>query len=357
MQLEWVRVMSKKRRSSTTIFDIAEEAGVSASTVSRVLNNSMPVDPAKKAAVLKAVKSLNYKPNLAAQELGRGRTMTIGILVPQSASIFYNTIVDGIEQSLQKTPYRSLVASSNFDPEEERKLLDLLVARKVDGIITLWNQLDENYLLEIAKDIPLISIGRQLNGLEKQCLLVSNELGAYQVTKYLIERGHTRIAHITGALRVPDSLQRLDGYKQALHEAGLEPDPQLIVEGNFEEQSGLFGVGVLFARGVRFTALFAGNDMMAMGARLGFYRHGLRVPDDVSLVGFDDQPGSSYTIPPLTTVRQPMTEMGTAAAQAVLDLIEGQEPDLPILTTELLIRESVATIVRTDYNTKIYTPI
>lgn len=347
--------MSKKRRNSTTIFDIAHEAGVSPSTVSRVLNNSMPVDPAKRAAVMLAVQSLNFKPNLVAQELGRGRTMTIGILIPQSASIFYNTIINGIEQGLQQTPYRSLVASSNFRPEEERKLLDLLVARRVDAIITLWNQVEESYLLEVAKEVPLISIGRNLPGLEPQCLLVSNVVGAYQATRYLIERGHTRIAHITGALNVPDGFQRLEGYKQALREAGLEPDPQLIVEGDFEEQSGLFGVGVLFTRGVRFTALFAGNDMMAMGARLGFYRHGIRVPDDMSLVGFDDQPGSAYTIPPLTTVRQPLTEIGIAASQAALNLIENQAPGLPILTTELLIRESVATVVRNDFNYKIFT--
>jgi LacI family transcriptional regulator len=348
--------MSKKRRNSTTIFDIANEAGVSASTVSRVLNNSMPVDPAKRAAVLKAVQNLNFKPNLVAQELGRGRTMTIGILIPQSASIFYNTIINGIEQGLELTPYRSLVASSNYRLEEERKLLDLLVARRVDAIVTLWNQVDETYLLEIAKEIPLISIGRKLSGLEKQCLVVSNFQGAYQATRYLIERGHTRIAHITGALNVPDGMQRFEGYKQALRDAGLEPDPQLIVEGDFEEQSGLFGVGVLFTRGVRFTALFAGNDMMAMGARLGFYRHGMRVPDDISIVGYDDQPGSAYTIPPLTTVRQPLTEIGIAAAQAALNLIENQEPNLPVLHTELLIRESVATVVRNDFNYKVYSP-
>ncbi|MBN9389251.1 MAG: LacI family DNA-binding transcriptional regulator [Chloroflexi bacterium] len=348
--------MSKKRRNSITIFDIASEAGVSASTVSRVLNNSMPVDPAKRDAVMKAIQTLNYKPNLAAQELGRGRTMTIGILMPLSVSIFYNTIINGIEQRLEQTPYRSLVAASNFNPQEEHKLLDLLVARKVDGIISLWSQLDENYLLEIAKETPFISIGRVLPGIEKHSLVVSNMLGAYQATRYLIERGHTRIAHITGALSVPDGVQRLEGYKKALKEAGLEVDPQLIVEGDFDEQAGLFGVGVLFARGARFTALFAGNDMMAMGARLGFYRHGMRVPDDVSLVGFDDQPGAAYTIPPLTTVRQPLVEMGRMAGQAILDLIEDQEPDLPQFNTELLIRESVATVVRNDFNYKMYMP-
>jgi LacI family transcriptional regulator len=113
---------------------------------------------------------------------------------------------------------------------------------------------------------------------------------------------------------------------------------------------------VLFARGARFTALFTGNDMMAMGARLGFYRHGMRVPDDVSLVGFDDQPGSAYTIPPLTTVRQPLIEMGVSAGQAMVDLIEDREPDLPQLNTELLVRESVATVVRNDFNYKMYMP-
>lgn len=349
--------MSKKSRSSTTIFDIAHEAGVSASTVSRVLNNTTQVDPQKRAAVLKAVQTLNFKPNLVAQELGRGRTMTIGIVIPQSSSIFYSAIINGIELGLLETPYRSLVASSNYRLEEERKLLDLLIARRVDAIITLWSQLDESYLEEVAKEIPLISVGRLIPSLEKQSLVVSNVQGAYQATRFLIERGHTRIAHITGALRVPDGQQRLEGYKQALRDAGLEVDPQLIVEGDFEEQSGLFGVSVLFTRGARFTGLFAGNDMMAMGARLGLYRHGLRVPDDISIVGFDDQPGSAYNIPPLTTIKQPLLEMGQMAAQAALNLIENQEPKFPVLNTELIIRESVASIVRNDYNYRVYSPV
>lgn len=344
--------MSRKKVASITIFDIAREAGVSASTVSRVLNNTTPVEATKRAAVLQAVESLKFKPNLVAQELGRGRTMTIGILVPQSASIFYNTIVNGIERGLQRTSYRSLVASSNFDILEERKLLDLLVARRVDGLILLWSRVEETYLQEIAKRIPIVSIGRMLNGLEKQSLIVSNITGSYQATRYLLERGHSRIAYITGALTVADARDRLEGYKQALYEAGLEPDPQLIVEGDFEEQSGLLAVGVLFTRGVRFTAVFAGNDQMAMGIHLGLHRHGIRVPGDVSLVGFDDQPGSAYTIPPLTTVRQPLTEMGLAAAEAVFSLIENGVSDFPAMSTQLIVRESVATIAHPEFNYK-----
>jgi LacI family transcriptional regulator len=295
---------------------------------------------------LKAVQNLKFRPNLVAQELGRGKTTTIGVVVPRSTSLFFDSVVDGIERGLQDTPYRSLVASSNHNQAEEQKLVDLLLARRVDGLILLWSRLPDQHLLEIAQETPLILVGRTVVGLEKQCIRVSNSAGAYQVTRHLLERGHTRIAHITGDMRQIDGIERLEGYQQALREAGIEPDPQLIVEGAFDEQTGVFAAGVLFARGSHFTALFAGNDQVAIGARLGLYRHGMRVPEDVSLVGFDDQPGSAYLVPPLTTVRQPVTVMGKLASQAALNLLEKQSLELPELTTELIIRESVATIGR-----------
>lgn len=338
--------MSRKRQASVTIFDIAREAGVSPSTVSRVLNNTAAVDATKKVAVLKAVQELKFRPNLVAQELGRGKTTTVGVVVPRSTSLFFEAVVDGIEQGLQDTIYRPLITSSNHSYNEEQKLVDLLLSRRVDALILLWSGLSDELLTEIAQETPLILIGRVVANLENQCIRVSSVDGAYHITRHLIERGHRHIAHITGDLKQLDGIERLEGYKQALREFGIEPDPRLIVEGNFDEQAGVFATGVLFARGVHFTALFAGNDQVAMGARLGLYRHGMRVPEDVSLVGFDDQPSSAYFIPPLTTVRQPATDMGKLAAQTTLNLLEKQSQILHTLATELVIRESVATIGR-----------
>ncbi len=165
---------------------------------------------------------------------------------------------------------------------------------------------------------------------------------AYEATRYLIGLGHRRIAHIAGPTHHQDAVDRYAGYRRALSDANLPIDEQIIFVGDFTEQSGLLATQSLLNRALMFSAIFAANDQMAYGARLALYRHGIRVPDDISLIGFDDQPASAYTTPPLTTVRQPTHAIGQAAAQAILRLLNGQPPALPALSTELIIRESAA---------------
>jgi LacI family transcriptional regulator len=188
--------------------------------------------------------------------------------------------------------------------------------------------------------LPLIVVGRTVPGLEQYSLNIDHLQGGYAATRYLLELGHQRIAHITGLLSHSDALERRKGYLQALAHAGIVADERLSVEGDYSEQSGLLAVETLFSRGIPFTALFAANDQTAYGARLALFRRGIRVPDDVSLVGFDDQPGSAYTTPPLTTVHQPTSDMGRAAAQAALQLLAGAAPTLPRFATQLVVRES-----------------
>ena len=185
-------------------------------------------------------------------------------------------------------------------------------------------------------------MARQLPELPERCVYVDNFQAAYQATRYLIEAGHEEIAHITGIMAQPDGVARRDGYLQALQDAGLDPDPALVVEGNFWRQSGVLAVETLLVRGRVFSAIFAANDQMAFGARLALFRRGIRVPDDVSIVGFDDQPDSAYMTPPLTTIRQPAVEMGETAAQFLLHILKGKPYEKPALSTELIIRESVA---------------
>jgi LacI family transcriptional regulator len=190
--------------------------------------------------------------------------------------------------------------------------------------------------------LPLLVVGRTIAGLERQCLRVDDALAAQEATSYLIELGHRRIAHIAGPVTHQDAVDRRAGYRRALEQAGLPLDKQLIVAGDYTEQSGLLALQSLFSRGALFTAIFVANDQMAYGARLGLYRRGIRVPEDVSIVGFDDLLSSAYTTPPLTTVRQPTFDMGRAAAQAVLQLLAEHSVDLPTFTTSLVIRESAA---------------
>lgn len=327
---------------TVTIHDIARAAGVSPSTVSRVLNDTTPVAPDKRLAVLTAVDQLKYRPNIVAQGLARGKTNAIGVLTQNIASPFYGELLKGLEQGLHGSGYHPMIANGNWDRDEEHEAIALLLARRVDGLIVLSGLLDDAELRQLAEQTALVVVGRSVAGLEQRCLRVDDFQGAYQATRYLIQLGHTRIAHIAGMLSHRDAVDRRAGYCRALADAGIAVDDGLIVEGDFSEPSGLLAVEVLLMRGALFTAMVAANDQMAYGARLALYRRGIRVPEDISLIGFDDQPASAYTTPPLTTVRQPTVEMGRAAARAVLALIAGAPPTPTTFATELVIRESAA---------------
>jgi LacI family transcriptional regulator len=328
---------------TSTLEDIAREAGVSASTVSRVLNGSKRVADEKRALVLAAIKRHGYRPNLVARGLVRGRSMTIGVLMQDISSPFFARMVSGIEQGLDHAAYRPMFASTHWrsdNQESESRSLQLLLERRVDGIIVLASSIPDEALRSVAAQIPLIVVARSVPGLEEQCLAIDNQDGAYRATRYLLGLGHTRIAHIAGTPGHPDAGDRREGYRRALAEAGIELDAHLIAAGAFTEESGVTAVEELLARGGRFSAIFAANDQMAYGAMLSLFNHSYRIPADVSLVGFDDQFLSAYTLPPLTTVRQPSIEMGRAAAEGMLRLLSSEPPLLPRFPPELVIRKS-----------------
>jgi LacI family transcriptional regulator len=326
-----------------TIDDIAREAGVSPSTVSRVINGSKRVASDKQARVLAVIEQHNYAPNAVARGLVRGRSMTIGVLMQDISSPFFAQIIAGIERGLERAAYWPIFASTHWradHQEHEIRSLKLLMERQVDGLIVLASSIPDDELRAVAQQIPLIVVARRIAGIEDQCLYIDNEGAGQRATRYLIGLGHTSIAHITGALGHPDAADRLAGYQRALIEAGLGVTESLIVQGQLTEDSGVRAIETLLGRGDRFTAVFAGNDQMAYGAMLGLYNHGYRIPEDVSLVGFDDQLLSAYTLPPLTTVRQPSVAMGEAAALGLLRLLQDQAPQLPSFPAELIIRTS-----------------
>ncbi len=327
---------------SITIKDIARQAGVSPSTVSRVLNSTKPVAGDKRALVLAAVERLQYRPNAVARGLARGRSMTVGVLVQDINSPFFAQIVSGIEQGLDREGYRPMLTTTHWrtDNQEEVRSLQLLLERRADGVIVVGSHIPDEILRAVARQVPMVAVTRRVEGLEGQCLYVDNHGGAYRATRYLIGLGHTRIAHIRGTPGHPDAADRHAGYCQALAEAGMPINERLIVDAQFTERSGLAAVEELIARGERFTAIFAANDQSAYGVMLGLFNHGYRIPSDVSVVGFDDQFLSAYTLPPLTTVHHPSHEMGKAAATGLLHLIDNQEPLLPRFPAELTIRKS-----------------
>jgi LacI family transcriptional regulator len=325
-----------------TIHDIARAANVSPSTVSRVLTGSTHVTPGRRAAVLAAIEALNFKPNLVARGLARGKSMAIGVLTQSMASLYYGELAQGINHGLQEQQYHPVYATGQWRIEEEIAALNLLFERQVDGLIVLGGGLSDETLHSIAVQMPLIAVGRVVEGLEEHCIGIQSYAGAYRATSHLIELGHRRIAHITGIPSHIDARERHSGYLQAIVDAGLDVDEQLIIEGEFTEESGLLATEALLAQGTPFTAIFAANDQMAYGARLALYRRKLQVPEDISLIGFDDLLSSAYVTPPLTTVRHHMFGIGKAAAEGILRLLAGSAPALPHFPTELIIRESTA---------------
>jgi LacI family transcriptional regulator len=277
--------------------------------------------------------------------------MTVGVLMQDISSPFFARMVSGIEQGLDQGAYRPMFASTHWrmeDQENELGSLHMLMERQVDGMIVLASSIPDDELRAIAAKIPLVVVARRVQGLEDQCLYVDNEGGAYRATRYLLGLGHTRIAHIAGTPGHPDAADRQVGYCRALADAGLAVNEHLIVAGQLNEESGLIGVEELLARGEQFTAIFAANDQSAYGAMLGLFNHGYRIPNDMSLVGFDDQFLSAYTLPPLTTVRQPSIDMGRAAAESLLRLLKNEEPMLPHFSTDLIIRKTAMHVRRNE---------
>jgi len=324
-----------------TIQDIAERANVSISTVSRVLNNTAPVAEETRERVLSIIAELGYKPNLFAQGLAGGQSKTIGVLTQLIGSPFYDVILRGILTGIDGSGYSPLFADGGWDAKKDQLALNMFIQRQVDGLIILTGHSPEEFLVEIASEIPMIIVGRDIPDLKEQCLPFDDFEAAQKATQYLIEVGHRRIAHITGLRNHQDALERRDGYLMAHKEAGIEADPDLMIEGDFTEPSGVMAVEMLLMRGRIFSAIFAANDQMAYGARLALYRRGLRVPEDVSIVGFDDQAPTAYMVPPLTSIRRTPLEIGEAAGQALVNLMQGKSVKLPKFQSTLMIRESV----------------
>lgn len=325
-----------------TIKDIARRADVSISTVSRVLNHSDGVAEDKRAAVMQAIAELDYRPNLFAQGLAGGQSRTIGILTQVISSPLYDTILRGILEGLDGSGYSPLIADGSWIPEKELAALQTFLGRAVDGLVVLGGNLGEEALTEMAAATPMILIARDIAALKAQCIPLDDFQGAYLATQHLIEAGHRRIAHIAGVIEHKDAARRQEGYFQALRHAGLAVDPELAVMGDYTEPSGILCTEMLLMRGRVFSAIFAANDQMAYGARLALYRRGIRVPEDISIIGFDDQATSAFMTPPLTSVRVPALDIGHVAASGLLALIHGESCALLEFPPRLAIRESVA---------------
>ena len=331
---------STRGDSPVTIEMVAQAAGVSLSTVSRILNGTAVVSGPKKEAVDKAIAELEFVPNPVARGLAGGRTLSIGVITQAIDSPFYGAALRGIEDVLHPAGYSPLFVSGHWNVTSENSCIEVLRSRRVDGIIVLTGRLPDQALKTCAKNLPVVVTGRTLKAPDLFSLNFDNFEGGRMATQHLLDLGHRRIGFISGDPEHPDSNERFGGYRAALEAAGVAYDAALVVPGEYREVSGLLAVNRLLESGQRFTAIFAANDQMAIGAALGLNRHSLRVPDDVSLVGFDDLPNSVYAIPPLSTVHQPAFELGELAATAMLQLLGGNEPTTQMPAPRFIARES-----------------
>jgi LacI family transcriptional regulator len=333
-----------RARNTVTVRTVAREAGVSASTVSRIINGTVKVSDELRVAVEAAIAKYNFRPNAAARGLALGRSRTIGVVTQAIDSPFYGEGLHGIEQWLQPREYAPLFMSGNWQQEDETRAMEELISRGVDGIIVFAGRLGDAALKAYARKVPIVVTGRNLSARGLVSLHVDDRNGATLATQHLLGLGHRRIAFIAGIATHPDANDRLEGYRSALSAAGIGFDPALVAVGDFEEEGGVAAAFRLLDSGARFTALFCVNDQSAYGACLALYRRGLRVPEDVSVVGFDDLPASSYRIPPLTSVRQSIRKLGECSADAMLQLIEGRKPQLTLPPVELVVRESTCAL-------------
>lgn len=323
-----------------TLEMVAALAGVSPSTVSRILNGTAVVSEAKQQAVAQAVAQLGFVPNPVARGLAGGRTLSVGVITQAIDSPFYGAALRGIEDELDPQGYSPLFVSGHWSEQSEARCLEVLRSRRVDGFIVLTGRLPDATLKAYAKSAPVVVTGRSLSAPGLFSLNFDNFEGGRLATQHLIDMGHRQIAFISGDPAHPDANERMRGYRAALESAGIGFNPGLVTQGEYNELSGLRAVNQLLEGRQHFTAIFAGNDQMAFGAALGLQRHGFRVPDDVSLVGFDDLPSSMYATPPLSTVHQPAYELGRLAASALLQLLAGLEADTLIPAPRLIARES-----------------
>lgn len=327
---------------SITADVVAREAGVSPSTVSRVLNGTASVSEAKRRAVEAAISKLCFEPSPLAQGLAKGKTKTIGVITQAISSPFYGEALRGIEDRLGLLGYMPLFASGHWTNEDNIQCISLLQKRRVDGLIILTSGLPDDIVIRHSHKTPIVITGHETAGQHVYSLNLDNVEGARLATSHLISLGHKRIACLAGPPDHFDARARIQGYQAALDQARLPQDPRMIVSGDFSAVGGMLAMNQLLDERVDFTAAFACNDQTAYGASLSLYRRGLRVPDDVSLVGFDDLYDSRFTLPPLTTVNISIFEVGRSTATAIVDLVEGRVPTAKTIAAELVVRESTA---------------
>lgn len=334
-----------------TIKDIANKAGVSVATVSRVINNKPDVSETTRKRIQRILKMMNYNPNNIARGMVLKRTFTLGLIIPDISNPFFPEVAKGIEDMAKKRGYSVIYYNTNNDPNEEKEAIKILLSKQVDGIILsfLMDNAEELKRLEREK-YKVVQIDRKVPSANFPAVVIDNIQSSYELTSYLIGLGHGRIASITGDLNTKTGQDRLKGFKKAIENKAISLPKEFIVEGDYSRGSGYTSMMKLLHAPITPTAVFAANDLMAIGAYAAIFEKGLRIPTDISIVGHDDIDVASVVRPGLTTMAQPKYRIGERAVELLVNSIEEKEiyqSEEIILKTNLVLRSSAILFEKT----------
>lgn len=330
-----------------TIKDVARLAGVSVATVSRVINASPKASEASRAAVQSAMEQLNYHPNANARALAQQTTETVGLVVGDVSDPFFGAMVKAVEQVAYHTGNFLLIGNGYHNEQKERQAIEQLIRHRCAALVVHAKMLPDSELIPLLKQIPgMVLINRIVPGFEQRCIALDDRYGAWLATRHLIQQGHSRISYICSTHAISDAEDRLQGYYDALKEHGLPINDRLVTFAEPDESGGEQAMTELLGRGKHFTAVACYNDSMTAGAMGVLNDNGIDVPNEISLIGFDDILISRYIRPRLTTVRYPIVTMATQAAELALALAQNQTPSevTHLFSPTLVRRHSVAAI-------------
>ncbi|WP_194976562.1 LacI family DNA-binding transcriptional regulator [Aquiflexum lacus] len=335
------------KKGKATIHDIAEKLNITASTVSRALNDNPRISEKTKKQVIKMAKQLNYQPNHIASALRSGKSKLIGVLVPTANRNFFSSVVRGIEEIANTLDYKVIISQSYDGYKKEVDTVEALLNARVDGIIASIaknTEIFDHFKKVLDKGIPLVLFDRVTNELEVSQVVIDDYLGAYQVVDHLIKGGCTRIVHFTSPKKINIYKDRLRGYEDALRDHGIPFDPELVQESNLQLEDGRNSMENIIQKSISFDAVFSSSDYAAMGAMQVLKEEGFKIPEQVMLAGFGNEPFTSFTDPPITTVDQKSISMGNVTAETFFSLLNnGKKDDVPqktVLKPELIIRKS-----------------
>jgi LacI family transcriptional regulator len=341
-----------KEQQVPTISDVAKRAEVSPATVSRVLQGAANVHPATRDKVERAIQEMGYVPSAVAQSLRSKRTRALALVVPDITNTFWTTVARGVEDVAQEQDYSVFLGNSDENPAKQRRYLDFLVSQQVDGVLIAPYASDATHLDRLrSRNIPTVILDRRIDGWDVDSVYADSLSGARALVQHLIGLGHRRIGMVSGPATTSTAEDRVAGYCMALTEARIPLDPELIQRGEYRSMSGEDLTHRLLDAKLGLTAIFAANNALAMGVIDALGKHGLRIPQDIALVCFDDLPNTSHLFPFLTVVAQPVYDMGVNAAQLVLSRLESKanlQPRHVVLPTRLIIRHSCGSQLAAD---------